>query len=70
MNKDYITTPPLKVLRITDKAILFQLPQDEETMKPFWIPKSQIEEPDVDTLHVGDEEEIMIPIWLADKVGL
>lgn len=36
----------------------------------FWVPKSQISDPDVATLEVGDDEEIEIPNWLADKLDL
>ena len=46
-----------KVIKETDKAILFEL----DTGKEVWIPKSQIED--------QTEESIDLPWWLAKKIG-
>lgn len=64
-----VTTPPLRVLQKTQKAIKFDQISKPDN-EPFWIPKSQIEEPDDDELEVGTEQEITITAWIAGKVGL
>ena len=56
------------VKAVTDKAVLLTLDDDTEE----WIPKSQIEDCDVDVddLEKGDKIRIEIPAWLAEEKGL
>ena len=51
----------------TEKAILFSLDNVKENAK--WYPLSQLVY-DEDNIDAGDETEVMIPKWLADKHGL
>lgn len=64
-----VTTPELRCLRESEKAFLFDFGPGS-AKEPFWIPKSQIEDPDLSEIRVGVECEITIPAWLADEKGL
>lgn len=48
----------------TRKAILVQI-DDEE----YWIPKSQVED-DSEVYQSGDEGELVVTSWFAEKEGL
>jgi hypothetical protein len=61
------TTEPLTVVKHSDKAILFTAVGIKDA---FWIPKSQIDEPDEKFLTIGAEESITIPEWLAREKDL
>lgn len=69
-NHPLFTTIPLRVLKWSDsrKAILFD--RGKGKGDAFWIPISQIFEPDPETLSEGDEQELRIPRWLAEEKGL
>jgi hypothetical protein len=60
------TTFEGKIIKETPLAFKFHIEGKED----FWVPKSQIKDPEVTTLEVGDEEEIEIPSWLAEKLDL
>lgn len=49
----------------TEKAILCEL----ETGEDLWVPKSLVE-PDSQVTGRGDEGELAIPWWFADKEGV
>jgi cold shock CspA family protein len=55
----------VKVNREGLKAVLVN-----DGTKDVWIPKSQIEDPDMDDVETGDHIDIMIPEWLATDKGL
>lgn len=42
---------------------------DVETGEVFWVPRSQIRDPE-EPFKDSEEEEITIPIWLAKEKGL
>lgn len=55
------TTIYVIILRQTQQAILV----DDGDGATWWIPKSQIIEPDVNELLTGEEQDITVPIWLS-----
>lgn len=55
------------VKRTTEKAVQFDLDEADEYV---WIPKSEIREPDPDTIEEGQEIDFIIPEWLAETKGL
>lgn len=55
------------VTRLTDAAVKFEADGVEEA---FWLPKSQIREPDPEDFAEGEEEDVTIPEWLAKEKGL
>lgn len=65
--QEVMTTPELTCINETPKAFLFQVTGTKET---FWIPKSQIKDPDPDDIAVGVIGEITIPLWLAQEKDL
>lgn len=68
----YATLEVKKIAKQTDVAYLIVLPDGVETddgEKSFWLPKSQMEDPD--ECDVGDENvEIQVASWLIRKKGL
>lgn len=55
-----------EVVKLTDKAALFEIDGEKH-----WIPFSQITEPDVDSIDIGDSDlSVHIPRWLADDRGI
>ena len=62
------TTNPLVCLKETPKAFLFQT--TDEPRETFWIPKSQIKDPDPSEIAEGVIGEITIPFWLAEEKDL
>lgn len=56
-----------KCLRKSEMAFLFTSDEAEES---FWLPASQIYEPDESDIYVGWEGEIKIPEWLARAKGI
>lgn len=58
---------PAKVLRDTDKTLLCDVGANDG--KPRWIPKSQIDD-DSEVWKPGQEGELIISAWFAEKEGL
>jgi len=62
--KDFSFSGTVKI--ISAKALCVDAgPGDDQ-----WIPKSQINEECGNSWSVGDEVELIIPVWLAKKKGL
>lgn len=55
----------VEVTIVTEKAIRIYF--DGE---PLWIPKSVIAEEDLEDISVGEEVEINVKTWFAEKEGL
>ena len=62
------TVVEVKILTCRDLAFKCQM----GLATPFWIPFSQLQDPDEKYLRecVGQEVEIEIPWWLAEEKGL
>ena len=61
-----VTTPILKVIIDREKAFGCK---EGEKKGLVWLPKSQILEPEVETIRQGDEIEMTVPEWLAREKG-
>lgn len=68
-HKDRTETLEVMVRGCTDKAVRVSKPGEREE---FWIPFSQIIEPDEQTIREceGTDCELEIPNWLAEERGL
>ena len=55
----------VKCIKETEKAILVEDEFGEET----WIPKSAIDEVDSEVFEEGDEGELSVKSWYAEKTG-
>lgn len=65
-NDDPVEITVDEVVKLTDKAALFAIDGEKH-----WIPYSQITEPDVDSIDIGDFDLIVhIPRWLAEDRGI
>ena len=63
-DREYVEVEVERILRETDLAFLCLIDDCEE-----WIPKSQIEEPEL--FGDGDEDVIlMMTRWIADQKGI
>ncbi len=60
---NYVTLPNVKVKRITAKAMLVDI-DDEEV----WLPLSQIADPD--NYQEGDEGSLSVTEWIAKEKNL
>lgn len=49
----------------TDKAVLIN-----DGTRDAWIPNSLIDDPDLETLEIGETVDLLIPEWLAKEKGL
>jgi hypothetical protein len=52
------------VVRETEAALLVNIEEEE-----IWIPKSQIDD-DSEVYKIGTEGTLIIPLWLAEKLGV
>ena len=58
-----------EIMAVTEKAFLFKVHVGTEEIEE-WVPKSQLSGGNWDSLKKGDETELTIPLWLAEKKGL
>lgn len=64
MSRDEFVLLVADVVHITERAILLSCDGEE-----FWVPKSQVEDPD--NLEPGEEDaEIRVKKWVLDERGL
>lgn len=66
LESDEFAEVDVEIRVLTNKAVLVHDGDHREA----WIPKSQIEDQDVDELEVGKHVTLLIPTWLAEKKGL
>lgn len=64
MSRTYILVEDARCVKTTEKAGLFDLPDQGE----FWIPWSQIRDGSVD--KDGETGELWISQWMADEKGI
>jgi len=57
----------VEIVAVTDRALLVT-----DGNRECWLPKSKVDSdrPAIDDLKKGDEVELFVPQWLAEKEGL
>lgn len=62
----------LYIVRFTDKAVLVKESEEDAKEDAFWLPFSQILDPDEEYIRKsqGEEIELELPNWLAEEKDL
>lgn len=67
-DEDGATFDGVTALRGTERALLCRIPGERAT-RDVWIPRSQITD-DSEVFEVGDEGQLVVKSWFADREGL
>lgn len=67
-DEDGVSISGVTALRGSEKALLCRIP-DGDSSREVWIPRSQLTD-DSEIVDVGDEGELVIKSWFAEREGL
>ena len=62
--REPVQVPDVIALKETEAALLVEIEGEE-----FWVPKSQIDD-DSEVYKENTEGTLVIPLWLAEKMGI